>query len=76
MPKKTVIRFRVDEADASRIQTLADLYAKGNLSEWCRYAALEANRMFLDCEGKVHPAPERETINGKNGFPNNLRSPD
>lgn len=41
--KKTeVLRCRVDSAQFSRVRALADLYADGDISEWLRYAALNA----------------------------------
>ncbi len=47
MIKKVVIKFRVSRGEADRIKNLAAMYADGNLSVWCRYATLEANRIFL-----------------------------
>lgn len=35
-----VLGFRVDQDQRNRIKAQADKYTKGNISEWCRFAAM------------------------------------
>jgi hypothetical protein len=52
MEGKSIKRqFRFAEKEFNKIQLLADMYAGGNVSEWIRYAALNAPRKILKKKG-------------------------
>lgn len=42
------IHIRLSEKDKRRIEWLAKTYAGGNISKWINYAALNAERKFLE----------------------------
>lgn len=46
-PKSSKIEVRVTPAEHARIQTLALVYARGDLSKWIRYAALSVRPKML-----------------------------
>jgi len=45
--KSVTVKFRITTKDLNRAKMLAAMYADGNLSEWIRFAVLEAPRKVL-----------------------------
>jgi hypothetical protein len=51
-PMTATFKFRTTKQDANRIEWLAKNYADGDLSEWLRYAAINAERKYLNKENQ------------------------
>ena len=45
--KETLIRFRISEAQKNEVQTRANIYSNGNISEWIRYCLSNPNPKIL-----------------------------
>lgn len=42
--KTKTVKFRITEKEFNRVRMLAAMYAEGNVSQWIRFAVLEAPR--------------------------------
>lgn len=42
LTKKVTIKFRCTEYEANKMQSIADIYFNGNVSEWIRFATVHS----------------------------------
>jgi hypothetical protein len=64
MNKTVVMTFRVTEYERNRLRGLARVYAHGDMSQWLRWAAFNAQRQFLKSQDSKKKTPQTAKARG------------